>query len=71
MRQVIENIERSKRHYALRGRVTTPGWRDDQIINIDSDQGESVGLVVLEWSISIVWVVRFQRAGGILERRRL
>ena len=41
MRQVIENVESTKRQYALRGRATALGWRDEQIIVIDSDQGES------------------------------
>ena len=41
MRQVIENVESTKRQYALRSRATALGWRDDQIIVIDSDQGES------------------------------
>jgi DNA invertase Pin-like site-specific DNA recombinase len=41
MRQVLENVESTKRQYALRGRATALGWREDQIIVIDSDQGES------------------------------
>src|SRR3974390_2494038 len=41
MRQVLENIESTKRQYALRGRATALGWREDQIIVIDNDQGES------------------------------
>jgi DNA invertase Pin-like site-specific DNA recombinase len=41
MRQVVENVESTKRQYALRGRATALGWRDDQIIVIDSDQGAS------------------------------
>ena len=41
MRQVIENVESTKRQYALRGGATALGWRDDQIVVIDSDQGES------------------------------
>lgn len=41
MRQVMENVESTKRQYALRGRAIGLGWRDDQIIVIDSDQGES------------------------------
>jgi DNA invertase Pin-like site-specific DNA recombinase len=41
MKQVIENIESSKRQYALRARATTLGWPDDRIVVIDSDQGES------------------------------
>lgn len=41
MRQVFDNVESTKRQYALRGRAIALGWRDDQIIVIDSDQGES------------------------------
>ena len=41
MRQVIENVESTRRQYALRGRAGALGWRDDQITVIDSDQGES------------------------------
>jgi DNA invertase Pin-like site-specific DNA recombinase len=41
MRQVMENVESTKRQYALRNRATALGWRDDQIIVIDNDQGES------------------------------
>jgi DNA invertase Pin-like site-specific DNA recombinase len=53
MRQVIENIESTKRQYALRGRATALGWRDEQIIVIDSDQGES--------GASAAWREGFQR----------
>jgi DNA invertase Pin-like site-specific DNA recombinase len=41
MRQVVENVESTKRQYALRGRATALGWPDDRIVVIDSDQGES------------------------------
>jgi DNA invertase Pin-like site-specific DNA recombinase len=41
MKQVVENIESTKRQYALRGRATALGWPDDRIVVIDSDQGES------------------------------
>ena len=41
MRQVIENGESTKRQYALRARAIALGWEDDQMIVIDSDQGES------------------------------
>src|ERR1035438_3320311 len=41
MRQVIENVESTKRQYALRSRAIALGWRDNQIIVIDSDQGET------------------------------
>ena len=53
MKQVIENVESTKRQYALRGRATPLGWRDDQIIVIDSDQGES--------GASAAWREGFQR----------
>jgi DNA invertase Pin-like site-specific DNA recombinase len=41
MRQVVENVESTKRQYALRARATALGWPDDRIVVIDSDQGES------------------------------
>lgn len=41
MKQVMENVESTKRQYALRSRATALGWADDQIVVIDSDQGES------------------------------
>ena len=53
MRQVIENVESTKRQYALRGRAIALGWRDEQIIVIDNDQGES--------GASAAWREGFQR----------
>jgi DNA invertase Pin-like site-specific DNA recombinase len=53
MRQVIENVESTKRQYALRGRAIALGWRNDQIIVIDNDQGES--------GASAAWREGFQR----------
>ncbi|MGH9772229.1 MAG: recombinase family protein [Candidatus Acidiferrales bacterium] len=53
MRQVIENVESTKRQYALRGRAVALGWRDEQIIVIDNDQGES--------GASAAWREGFQR----------
>lgn len=41
MRQVIENVESTKRQYALRARATALGWSEDRIVVIDCDQGES------------------------------
>ena len=32
MRQVVENIESTKRQYALRGRAIALGWPDDRIV---------------------------------------
>lgn len=53
MRQVIENAESTRRQYALRGRAGALGWRDEQIIVIDNDQGES--------GASAAWREGFQR----------
>ena len=53
MRQVIENVESTKRQYALQGRAIALGWRDEQIIVIDSDQGKS--------GASASWREGFQR----------
>ena len=53
MRQVLENVESTKRQYALRERAIALGWRDDQIIVIDNDQGES--------GSSAAWREGFQR----------
>ena len=40
-RQVFENIESTKRQYDLRQRAIALGWQVDQVIVIDSDQGQS------------------------------
>jgi DNA invertase Pin-like site-specific DNA recombinase len=53
MRQVVENVESTKRQYALRGRATALGWRDEQIVVVDNDQGES--------GASAAWREGFQR----------
>lgn len=53
MRQVVENAESAKRQYALRGRAIALGWRDEQIVVIDNDQGES--------GASAAWREGFQR----------
>ena len=53
MKQVIENVESTKRQYALRARATSLGWSDDRVIVIDSDQGES--------GASAAWREGFQR----------
>jgi len=53
MRQVLENVESTKRQYALRSRAVALGWREEQIIVIDNDQGES--------GASAAWRKGFQR----------
>jgi DNA invertase Pin-like site-specific DNA recombinase len=49
----LENMESTKRQYALRARATALGWSDDRITVIDSDQGES--------GASAAWREGFQR----------
>src|SRR5215467_4598678 len=41
LRQVFENTESTKRQYDLRQRAIALGWRVDQVIIIDKDQGHS------------------------------
>lgn len=41
LRQVFENTESTERQYALRQRAVALGWPQDQIIVIDTDQGQS------------------------------
>lgn len=53
MRQVVENAESTKRQYGLRGRAVALGWREEQIVVIDNDQGES--------GASAAWREGFQR----------
>jgi DNA invertase Pin-like site-specific DNA recombinase len=41
LRQVMSNTESSARQYALKQRAISLGWQAEQIITIDSDQGQS------------------------------
>ena len=41
IRQVFENTESTKRQYALRQRAIVLGWREEDIIVIDDDLGQS------------------------------
>ena len=41
LKQVLQNTESTKRQYALRQKVITLGWPTEQIITIDTDQGQS------------------------------
>ena len=41
LRQVFENIESTKRQYALRQHAIALGWQQDQIVVIDTDLGQS------------------------------
>ncbi len=41
LHQVVENTESSRRQYDLRGRALALGWGEEQIIVVDTDQGQS------------------------------
>jgi DNA invertase Pin-like site-specific DNA recombinase len=41
LRQVFEHTESTARQYALRQRAVSLGWSQDQVIVIDTDQGQS------------------------------
>jgi DNA invertase Pin-like site-specific DNA recombinase len=41
LRQVFENTESTKRQYDLRQRAIALGWQVDDVVVIDSDQGQS------------------------------
>ena len=41
LRQVVEHRESTQRQYDLRRRATALGWRPEQIVVIDTDQGQS------------------------------
>jgi DNA invertase Pin-like site-specific DNA recombinase len=41
LRQVVENVESTKRQYGLRRRAVALGWPDDRVIVIDGDLGLS------------------------------
>jgi DNA invertase Pin-like site-specific DNA recombinase len=41
LRQVVQNTESAERQYALRQRAVALGWPAEQIVVIDSDQGQS------------------------------
>ena len=67
MKQVVENIESTKRQYALRGRAKALGWPDDRIVVIDSDQGESGASVARrEGFRQLVTDVGLGRAGIVM-----
>jgi hypothetical protein len=42
-RQVFENVESTKRQYALRSRAISLGWRDDQIIVMGLEVSNPLG----------------------------
>jgi hypothetical protein len=51
LRQVFENVESTKRQYALRQHAVALGWQQDQIVVIDSDLGQVRPRIVKAFSI--------------------
>ena len=66
-RQVLEHTESTARQYALRKRAVILGWKDDQVIVIDSDQGQSgASAADREGFQKLVMEVSMGRAGIVL-----
>ena len=42
LKQVMQNTESTRRQYALRQKAMALGWPTEQVITIDTDQGQSV-----------------------------
>ena len=66
-RQVLEHTESTARQYALRKRAVALGWKDDQVIVIDSDLGQSgASAADREGFQKLVMEVSMGRAGIVL-----
>lgn len=67
LRQMFENTESTKRQYALRQRAIALGWRNDQVVVIDSDLGLSgASAVEREGFQRLVTEVSLGRAGIVM-----
>jgi DNA invertase Pin-like site-specific DNA recombinase len=65
--QVLEHTESTARQYALRKRAVALGWKDDQVIVIDSDLGQSgASAADREGFQRLVTEVSMGRAGIVL-----
>jgi DNA invertase Pin-like site-specific DNA recombinase len=66
-RQVLEHTESTARQYALRKRAVALGWKDDQVIVIDSDLGHSAASAAdREGFQKLVMEVSMGRVGIVL-----
>jgi len=66
-RQVLEHTESTARQYALRKRAVALGWKDNQVIVIDSDLGQSgASAADREGFQKLVMEVSMGRAGIVL-----
>jgi DNA invertase Pin-like site-specific DNA recombinase len=67
LRQVRENTESTERQYGLRDRALALGWKLDQIVVIDCDQGQSgYSAVEREGFQRLVTEVSMNRAGIVM-----
>ncbi len=66
LRQVFENTESTKRQYALRDRAMVLGWTQEQVVVIDSDQGQSGASTDREGFQKLVGDVGLGRVGIVL-----
>ena len=66
LRQVLENTESTKRQYALRDRAVALGWTHEQVVVIDSDQGQSGAATDREGFQKLVADVGLGRVGVVL-----
>jgi DNA invertase Pin-like site-specific DNA recombinase len=67
LRQVFENVESTKRQYALRQHAIALGWQQSQIVVIDSDLGQSgASAADREGFQRLVTEVSLGRAGIVL-----
>lgn len=67
LRQVRENVESSQRQYGLRDRALALGWRLEQIVVIDCDQGQSGSSAIeREGFQRLVTEVSMNRAGIVM-----
>ena len=57
-RQVFKNIESTKRQYGLRQRAVALGWPIEQVIIIDSDQGDPASDQWHEYAVVRIGKVR-------------
>lgn len=66
LRQMVENVESTKRQYALRQRAIALGWSDEQVHVIDCDLGESGASTTRDGFKSLVSEVSLGRVGIVM-----
>ena len=67
LRQMLENTESTARQYALKQRAIALGWRHEQVIVVDTDQGQSGASAVDRAGFQmLVTAVGMERAGIVM-----